>query len=145
MFKTSVSLILILLYSLNALCGNTDYYFKQIAIEQGLSQASVNSILCDHRGTLWIGTKSGLNCFNRYELKTFFHEKDEKHSLPSNYIQFVAEDSLKNIWISTNKGLVRYNADSGLFDPIVREKTYSFLTIPGGILFGGDKILYNLN
>lgn len=142
MFKTSVTFILILLYSLNALCANTDYYFKQIAIEQGLSQASVNSILCDHRGTLWIGTKSGLNCFNRYELKTFFHEKDEKYSLPGNFIQFVGEDSLKNIWISTNKGLVRYNADNGLFDPIVREKTHSFLTVPGGILFGGDKMLY---
>lgn len=145
MIKTSVTFILLLLYSLTALCGNSNYYFKQIAIEQGLSQASVNSILCDHRGTLWIGTKSGLNSFNRYELKTYFYERDNKYSLPGNFIQFIAEDSLNNIWISTNKGLVRYNADKDLFDPIVREKTYSFLSIQGGILFGGEKMLYKYN
>lgn len=142
MFKTAITFILFFLYSLNLLCSNSGYFFKQIAIKHGLSQASVNSILCDHKGTLWIGTKSGLNCFNRYELKTYFHEKDNKYSLPGNYIQFIAEDSLHNVWISTNKGLVRYNVGNESFEPIVREKTYSFLCIPGGILFGGDKIFY---
>ena len=87
--------------------NNASYYFKQIAIEQGLSQSSINSILCDHKGILWIGTKSGLNCYDQHELKSFFNEKDNKYSLPGNHIQFVAEDSLNNLWVSTNKGLVK--------------------------------------
>ena len=54
--------------------NNASYYFKQIAIEQGLSQSSINSILCDHKGILWIGTKSGLNCYDQHELKSFFND-----------------------------------------------------------------------
>lgn len=131
------------LFSVLASWGaNTNYYFKQIAIEQGLSQASVNSILYDHKGGLWIGTKSGLNYFNKHELKAYFNDREDKYSLPDNYIQFIAEDSLGNIWVSTNKGLVKYNQNNNHFDPIIREKTYSFLNITGGMLFGGNKKLY---
>lgn len=125
--------------------NNQNYYFKQIAIEQGLSQSSINSILCDHKGVLWIGTKSGLNCFDQHELKSFFHEKDNKYSLPGNYIQFIAEDSLNNLWISTNKGLVKHNPDYNYFDPIIKDKILSYIAIPGGILFGGNKILYKFD
>ena len=125
--------------------NNASYYFKQIAIEQGLSQSSINSILCDHKGILWIGTKSGLNCYDQHELKSFFNEKDNKYSLPGNYIQFVAEDSLNNLWVSTNKGLVKYNPDYNNFDPIIKEKIFSYLCIPGGILFGGEKTLYRFD
>jgi len=126
-------------------CNNASYYFKQIAIEQGLSQSSINSILCDHKGILWIGTKSGLNCYDQHELKSFFNEKDNKYSLPGNHIQFVAEDSLNNLWVSTNKGLVKYNPDYNHFDPIIKEKIFSYLCIPGGILFGGEKTLYRFD
>ena len=108
-------------------CNNASYYFKQIAIEQGLSQSSINSILCDHKGILWIGTKSGLNCYDQHELKSFFNEKDNKYSLPGNHIQFVAEDSLNNLWVSTNKGLVKYNPDYNHFDPIIKEKIFSYI------------------
>lgn len=125
--------------------NNASYYFKQIAIEQGLSQSSINSILCDHKGILWIGTKSGLNCYDQHELKSFFNEKDNKYSLPGNHIQFVAEDSLNNLWVSTNKGLVKYNPDYNHFDPIIKEKIFSYLCIPGGILFGGEKTLYRFD
>ncbi len=40
----------------------------------------------------------------RYE-KSYFHEKDNPYSLPGNTIYFIAEDSLNNIWVSTNNGL----------------------------------------
>lgn len=142
MIKATIISLLFFIPTLAAYCNDTDYYFKQITIGNGLSQASVTSILFDHKGTLWIGTKSGVNTYNSYELKTYFNEKENKYSLPGNHIQFIAEDSTQNIWISTNRGLVKHDPENDQFDFIVRERTYSFLNIPGGILFGGNKKLY---
>lgn len=46
---------------LSAEASASDYFFKRISIEQGLSQPGVNSILRDRSGILWIGTRQGLN------------------------------------------------------------------------------------
>ena len=42
-------------------CPAHNYYFKQVGIEQGLSQSTVNCLLCDSRGVMWIGNALGLN------------------------------------------------------------------------------------
>ena len=41
--------------------SNVHYSYTQLSLEEGLSQASVQSILLDSRGDLWIGNKNGLN------------------------------------------------------------------------------------
>lgn len=60
------------------------YYYKQLGIKEGLSQSKVQCVLNDHRGYLWIGTESGLNCYDRDHLKQYLHRPgDEEHCLPT--------------------------------------------------------------
>lgn len=125
--------------------NNHSYYFKQIAIEHGLSQSSITSILFDKKGMLWIGTRSGLNCYDQHEFTTYFFEKDKEGSLPGNYILFVSEDSFGDIWVSTNKGIVKYNSSTNSFISVIPDKAYYSINIPGGILFAGNNVLYNYN
>ena len=47
----------------------TEYYFKRISIEQGLSQSGVTAILRDYQGTLWIGTRQGINRVDRHQIQ----------------------------------------------------------------------------
>lgn len=68
--------------------ANTDYYFQLITIEKGLSQSTVNCILIDHKGLMWIGTSSGLNSFDRHEIKSYFQDPSNPNSLPGNRIFF---------------------------------------------------------
>lgn len=127
------------------LINNHDYYSMQLSIENGLSQATVSSILCDHNGLLWIGTKSGLNRFDYYEHKNYFHEKGNPNSLPGNKIFFVTEDSLLGMWVSTDKGLVNYDVVNDQFKPTAvstQFRAYSSLSLPKGMLFGGQSVLY---
>lgn len=138
-----------LMYALFPLFGaeraGSDYYFKQVGIEQGLSQSTVNCILCDARGVMWIGTALGLNAVEKNEVRTYLHEKDNPFSLPGNQINFIAEDSLNNIWVSTNRGLVRYERDKNSFcEAIPGHPVYTFSACPtaGGILFGGERAIY---
>jgi len=122
------------------------YFFQQLNLDKGLSQTTVNCILADNKGLIWIGTASGLSCFDRYGMKSYFHEKDNPYSLPGNTIYFIAEDSLNNIWVSTNNGLTLYDKSSDSFRPVKFEDkiiiTNSFHTFSGSILFTADEGVY---
>lgn len=124
------------------------YSFKQISIEQGLSYSNVQCILRESTGTLWIGTKNGLNRFDQYELKSFYHKKGTS-SLPANHICFLAEDSLNNIWVGTLHGLALYHPETSSFSPaLYKDKpviAYSFCLHSGSIIFGCDNKLLQYN
>lgn len=126
--------------------ANPSYYFQQLGLDKGLSQTTVHCILADNKGLIWIGTASGLNCFDRYDMKSYFHEKDNPHSLPGNTIYFIAEDAENNIWISTNNGLTLYDKSSDSFRPAKFEDkaiiSYSFCPLSGSILFTANEGIY---
>lgn len=139
--KYILALILLLLCYFCKAQGNfKDYCFKQISTEQGLSQSTVLCILNDHNGTIWIGTKNGLNKFTQYELISYYHQ-GSANSLPDNYINFIAEDACYNIWIGTSKGLVIYDREYDNFIPVLLDNksvpVYSFHCDADGIIFGG--------
>lgn len=121
---------------------SVNYSFTQLSIEQGLSQATVQSILLDHKGTLWIGTQNGLNSYTQEGIKTYLHHSDDPHSLPSNYINHLTEDSLGNLWIATPKGLALYDAEQDRFNTIISQAIYSSIKVKGGIWFGSENTIY---
>ena len=122
------------------------YYYKQLSIKEGLSQSRVQSILKDYKGYLWIGTKWGLNSYDGENIKQYFHEPNNSSSLPSNNITFIAEDSLKNLWIATNEGVCIYNRAKDSFDPVIRDgkNLYiaSYLLVDDGVLLAGSGSLF---
>ena len=136
--------IFYLLYGLFSHTGHLyaltpNYYFQQLSLDKGLSHTTVNFMLADDKGLIWIGTASGLNCFDRYDMKNYFYERDNPHSLPGNTIYFIAEDSLHNIWVSTNNGLARYQKHTDSFHPVIHDgqilTVHSFFNIKGALLF----------
>ncbi len=70
--------------------------FNHWTVENGLSNSNVKSFLRDSRGYLWIGTEAGLNCFDGYQFKHYFHEGD----FFSDDIHSLDEDGNGNLWIS---------------------------------------------
>lgn len=144
------SFLLGILFAITQVSANPEYYFKQISLQDGLTQSTVRCILNDHKGFIWIGTNSGLNRYDRHELKTYLNiPEDDQHSLPSNYIHFITEDSLNNIWVSTETGLARYNRNDDCFIPEYYKgnhiKVRSFMLTDDGILFGGSNKIYKYN
>lgn len=123
--------------------------YKQFSIEEGLSQSRVQCMLYDYKGYLWIGTQLGLNCYDRDELKQYCSEPGDEHSLMSDNILFIAEDSLLNLWIGTGDGLCRFNRSSLDFERIRYQGkpllACSYHLLAGGVLFGrvGDFFKYD--
>lgn len=108
-------LLLFLIVFTESLLARQQYYFKQISLQNGLSQSTVNCILVDDRGVMWIGTRFGLNRFDREKIQVYKEDKNDPHSLPSNNILFLKEDAQDNIWIGTQNGLARLNRTNGQF------------------------------
>lgn len=142
-------LIWILFFVLSTKAEQQDYYFRQISLEQGLSQSRVQCIYRDHQGVIWIGTKWGLNSYDQSELKSYFHDREQPNSLPDNFIRFITEDRLGDLYVSTNKGITIYNKAENQFQPLKYNgkpfNAWSYLQIGDNFLFGGEETLYQYN
>lgn len=141
-FQLIVSVIFLLLnFGLHA---QTEFYFKQVSLKEGLSHPTVTDILYDTKGDIWIGTKSGLNRFDKHEIKTYFSDLDMSGSLPGNQIILLIEDSLNNLWVGTNGGLALYDRVTDSFQPIIFNgkeiHVSTAMLLEDGVVFGG----YNL-
>ena len=131
--------------------------FKQITVEDGLSQGQASFLLKDSDGYVWIGTQDGLNRFDGYSFRHFHHHPGDPVSLSNNYIWCLLEDSRRNIWVGTFGGeLCRFDRKTETFQSfplkpftqptIAGNSIRSLCEFPEGTLWiGADKGLWSLN
>jgi len=91
--------------------GNFTHYVSDPQKQNSLSNNSVASIYEDSRGTLWIGTYSGVDEFNP-ATETFTSLKD-KDGVLDNAITGILEDNSGCLWLNTGKGLSKFNTRTG--------------------------------
>ncbi|MEP7163326.1 MAG: ATP-binding protein [Ferruginibacter sp.] len=102
------------------IAAQTTGAYESISIAQGLSQGMVFDILQDKAGFIWVATKNGLNQYDGYEFKVFTNDPYNFHTLSSNTIIKLFEDSKGRIWAGTeNAGVNIYDKKSGRFYRIV--------------------------
>ena len=89
--------------------------FRHLSIDDGLSHNTVNCVIKDSRGYLWIGTNDGLNRYDGYGFNVYKHDYQDDASLSNNSISCLFEDSNHDIWIGTRGGLNRYNPNLNRF------------------------------
>ncbi len=95
---------------------------EHFSINNGLSQGTVNCLLLDSQGFLWIGTMDGLNKYDGYQFKIYRHDPIDSSSISSNFIYSIDEDDNGIIWIATQYGLNKYNPKTDSFDCYTRTK-----------------------
>lgn len=119
-----------------------EYYFKRISIEHGLSHATVNTILRDYHGALWVGTKQGLNRVDRGSIRKYFYPSvDNKSSRAGNIIQLF-EGSDHTLWVLTDHGLYSYVPGRDTFVARIERPIHAAENVRGGVLFGGYSAIY---
>ncbi|MGE0635433.1 MAG: two-component regulator propeller domain-containing protein [Bacteroidia bacterium] len=108
-----------------------DLGVRNFSVNQGLSQSTVNGLIQDKQGYLWISTGHGLNRYDGYEFKTFFNNSADSNSISYNNVRNMLEDTIRNVlWVGTEVGLNCYNPVTGRFSNILKghpqlEKIYS--------------------
>jgi ligand-binding sensor domain-containing protein len=99
-----------------ASADNTRYTFRQLKVEDGLSQSTILTILQDKKGYMWFGTGNGLNKYNGYSFVIYSNIINEPSSISSNAITSLFEDSRGTLWIGTVDGVLnRFNRETETF------------------------------
>jgi len=73
-------------------------------MRDGLSMSTINSILQDSQGYVWLATEAGLNRYDGYSVRQFRRERGNEHALASDYVWAMAEDSHGDLWLATEGG-----------------------------------------
>ena len=95
---------------------------EQYTIDEGLSQNSVNDVVVDSDGFLWIATYDGLNRFDGYNFEHFHHSPDKPGHLRSSVIADLHVDNHGNLWVATRgAGLYRYDPKTKRFAGLLEQ------------------------
>jgi signal transduction histidine kinase/ligand-binding sensor domain-containing protein/CheY-like chemotaxis protein len=109
--------LLILFTAIEASATIYTPYFKNITIENGLSNNTVRSITKDADGFMWFGTYDGLCRYDGINFKTY-RKEGNNISLNSNKISVLFSNSQNQLYVGTRKGLNLYNPKNETFNPI---------------------------
>jgi streptogramin lyase len=91
----------------------SDDLFGYITKSNGLNDNTINCIVPDKRGDLWIGTSLGVNVISNTSNLTQLRISSV-FSLRQQTINCIAVDALNQKWIGTNQGLLQVNSDGSV-------------------------------
>ena len=104
-------LLAILLLPDSLFAQNQKMQFEHFKIEDGISQSTVQAIMQDKDGFIWLGTKYGLNRFDGYKFYVYNFSKKDSNTISDGFIRTIFQDSFGNLWIGTNNGLNKYSVE----------------------------------
>ena len=117
MLKKVVIVFLLMLLGALAPAAAQDWTISRVDESDGLSDNSVNDLLCDSRGLLWIGTNGGLDY---YDGTNFVKVPFAGFGNSRRPIVFtLAEDPAGSIWTGTSEGLFRLEKDGSGMQPFL--------------------------
>lgn len=90
------------------------YYFRSLTIEDGLPHSDANATVQDKNGFMWIGSHSGLVCYDGYTLNTYYNQSEVINNAHKNRIFDLSLDDNGMLWLATSTGIQ-------LFDPYQRK------------------------
>jgi len=104
-------LFVFILFAVNVFCN--DKIAKTIHFNtenEMLMHNSVESVVRDSFGYIWVGTNYGLNRLDGYRTINYINAPGDTNSISNNFIKVLFVDSKGNLWIGTiGGGLNKYN------------------------------------
>jgi signal transduction histidine kinase/streptogramin lyase/CheY-like chemotaxis protein len=79
-------------------------HFIHLTSDDGLAQNSIEAILQDRQGFMWIGTPAGLSRYDGYRFTTYRNDPVNPNSLSQNWVRSLHEDKDGFLWIGTEGG-----------------------------------------
>jgi len=93
-----------------------DYPFGHLSLTEGLNSGTIYTLLEDHNGILWIGTESGLCCYDGFAtLNVADNTSSNGQHIQSSIID-LKEDGAKRIWAKTYNNTYTISSNGQLIE-----------------------------
>ena len=116
-----IFVVFILLHPALIAQQSKQYSFKHFSVTNGLGSNSVNKVVQDKDGYIWLATTNGLQRYDGSSFITFKSSLNNPSSIPGNHIVLLFQDRKKNMWVMSD------NHKTGIFD--TRKFTFSEVPI----------------
>ncbi|TYB76453.1 hybrid sensor histidine kinase/response regulator transcription factor [Bizionia myxarmorum] len=112
--------------------SNKQIAFRELTVEDGLSQNSVVSIAQDSIGYLWFATQDGLNKYDGKKFKSYNIQFEDVTRTTYSKLGKIYSDKLGGIWIVSNSGILeKYQQELDQFKPVLNTNQVSTLIQDG--------------
>src|SRR6188768_1540782 len=85
--------------TLSATAQERDIKFHHITVDDGLTSNTVNGVIRDSRGFIWIASENGVGRYDGYSFHNFRVEKEDSLNISSNITYVIFEDSRERLWV----------------------------------------------
>lgn len=86
-----------------------------VTTQDGLSNSSINHILQDSHGLMWIGTWDGLNVYNGSSMRVYRSDPSNSSTLLDNIVWHIVQENERYYWVVTSGGVCRLDSKTELF------------------------------
>lgn len=90
--------------------------FTHLQPADGLISGEINHMVEDNQGRVWMATWSGLVCYNGHSFTNFRPVLGDNFSMPDKKVKRLMLDTNGNLWIATEKNLIRFNMQNNRFE-----------------------------
>lgn len=109
-----------------------NFIFRKYQVNDGLSENTVQAIIQDKKGFIWLGTKDGLNRFDGNEFRIFRNDPTDPGSIGNSFIRSIFEDADGKLWIGTDHQLYIYDPAYESF-ALFNEKTSEGVSVRSAV------------
>ncbi|MCF0195654.1 MAG: helix-turn-helix domain-containing protein [Bacteroidaceae bacterium] len=96
--------------------------FRHLTVSDGLVGMQINCFCKDSHGFMWIGTETGISCYDGLSFTNYQSHYQDPTALPDNRIESIQEDSEGTLWIRSNESYVVMDPVTRLVDRAVSQR-----------------------
>jgi signal transduction histidine kinase/ligand-binding sensor domain-containing protein/AraC-like DNA-binding protein len=122
LFKILTSWIISHVFVCLAFAQPVNPNFRNISINDGLSDTQIQCISQDKKGFMWFGTPYGLNKYDGNGFTQYLHNPSNKKTIDHNNVTSIFEDSSQRMWIGTESSLNYFNRTIGVFENVIKKQ-----------------------
>lgn len=107
------------------------FFFRKLTVADGLNDGGILALAQDSKGFMWFSTRSGLNRYDGYEVKTYSHIAGDSTSIPTSLARSMSADSCGGFLVGLEDGMLEYDAKADRFHPVkALENTWVAQIVP---------------
>lgn len=145
MIKKTLLYCIIFINTTISAYGTGAIRFRQISINEGLSQSTINDAVQDNLGCLWLATQDGLNRYDGCKFRIYKNILNDSSSILSNIVYALFKDSKGYIWAGMPGGISKYDNEADKFKNYICYENGVYLRVLKIIEWASDQYYIGTN